>query len=185
MQVSVRYELFALFVAFVSVLLSSSLLRAEEAKSDPPLVLPKAIPIADSEASTEKEMKPYIEVIEHTDATIKMMPIPGGKFLMGSPEGEKDRKADEGPQHEVEIAPFWMSTTEITWNAYEIWMFDLDIAIRKIRKFPATERDKASEEYQLTQPTPPYIDMSFGMGKEQLAGDLHDAAGGAHVSAIG
>src|SRR5690606_18378553 len=92
-------------------------------------------------------------------------PIPGGKFVMGSPETEKDRQPDEGPQHEVESSPFWMSTTEITWNAYEVWMDDLDIAIRKIRKFPETERDKASEEDQLTQPTPPYVDMSFGMGK--------------------
>jgi formylglycine-generating enzyme required for sulfatase activity len=155
--------------SFVAVLFIAAGLQADEAKltakADPPLVLPKAIPLAEAEASTAAEMKPYVEVIEHTDATIKMTPIPGGKFLMGSPESEKDRKADEGPQHEVEISPFWMSTTEITWNAYEVWMDDLDIAIRKIRKFPETERDKASEEYQLTQPTPPYVDMSFGMGK--------------------
>jgi hypothetical protein len=26
------------------------------------------------------EMKPYAELIEHTDAKIEMLPIPGGKF---------------------------------------------------------------------------------------------------------
>ena len=44
-----------------------------------------------SQAATEAEMKPYSEIIEQTDATIDMLPIPGGKFMMGSPEGEADR----------------------------------------------------------------------------------------------
>ncbi len=36
--------------------------------------------------------------------------IPPGRFLMGSPEGE--RFEDEHPQHEVEIARgFWMNFT--------------------------------------------------------------------------
>ncbi len=53
-----------------------------------------------------------------------MVPIPGGKFLMGSPEDEEDRNEDEGPQHEVEIEPFWMGKYEVTWDEYEIWMFN-------------------------------------------------------------
>ena len=64
---------------------------------------PAPIVIPESEAQTEAEMKPYTELIEHTDARIDMLPIKGGRFLMGSPEGEKGRYPDEGPQHEVEI----------------------------------------------------------------------------------
>ena len=43
-----------------------------------------------------------------------MAPIPGGEFVMGSPELEKAHKPDEGPQHKVKVAPFWMGQCEIT-----------------------------------------------------------------------
>jgi formylglycine-generating enzyme required for sulfatase activity len=45
-------------------------------------------------------------------------------------------------------------------------MFDRDIQLRKVKKLAETERDKASLEYQISQPTEPYQDMSFGMGKD-------------------
>lgn len=40
--------------------------------------------------------------------------VPGGCFLMGSPQSEKNRAEDEGPVHEVCVDGFWMSRTEIT-----------------------------------------------------------------------
>lgn len=124
------------------------------------------LPLPEAEAKTDKEMKAYAEPIEHTSVKIDLVPIPGGKFTMGSPAKEKNRKDDEGPQHEVEIAPFWMGKYEITWDAYEIWMFDLDIQRRKLASVDANDRDKAADEFQLSQPTEPYTDMSFGMGKK-------------------
>lgn len=113
----------------------------------------------------ELQLKPYQELIEHTEVSIEMVPIPGGKFMMGSPDDEADRLADEGPVHEVTVGPFWMSKYEITWDAYEVWMFDLDIQRRKLLSKAETNRDKAAEEYQISQPTEPYTDMTFGMGK--------------------
>ncbi len=124
------------------------------------------LPVPNSEAKTEAEMKPYTELIEHTDAKIEMVPIKGGEFIMGSPKTEEGRNDDEGPQHKVKIAPFWMGKYELRWNAFEVWMFDRDIQLRKVKKLAETERDKASLEYQLSQPTEPYQDMSFGMGKD-------------------
>lgn len=126
---------------------------------------PPVLPVPNADAKTQAEMKPYTEVIEHTDTTIDMVPIPGGVFLMGSPDSEADRKDDEGPQHKVKVDPFWMAKCEITWDAFEVWMFDLDIQRREIAKTAANERDKAAEEYQISQPTEPYSDMTFGMGK--------------------
>jgi formylglycine-generating enzyme required for sulfatase activity len=126
---------------------------------------PAPLPIPDAEAKTEAEMKPYTEVIEHTDARIEMVPIRGGRFWMGSPETEKGRYPDEGPQHEVEISPFWMGKYEITWDVYEVWMSDLDILRRQLAGLPETPRDKLAEKFQLSQPTKPYTDMTFGMGK--------------------
>ena len=52
--------------------------------------------IKDAEAKSEAEMKPYAELVEHSDAKIEMLPIKGGKFTMGSPASEKGRKPDEG-----------------------------------------------------------------------------------------
>ncbi|HAV33380.1 MAG TPA: Sulphatase-modifying factor protein [Planctomycetaceae bacterium] len=47
--------------------------------------------------------------------------IPPGRFLMGSPESEKGRFGDEGPQHEAIVAAgFWLFDTPCTqglWNA--------------------------------------------------------------------
>ena len=146
-----------LLLSFISLAIAGSAVAQLEV--DP-------LEVEGTTAKTAKEMKGYGEKIEHTEVKIDMVPIPGGTFMMGSPDDEDDRKEDEGPQHEVEIAPFWMSKFEITWDAYEVWMFDLDLQMRKFRNTKATVRDKAAEEYQLSQPTKPYTDMTFGMGKK-------------------
>ncbi len=121
--------------------------------------------IEEAVATTEAEMKPYKEVVEQADVTFELVPIAGGTFLMGSPEEEEGRREDEGPQREVEIAPFWMAKTEITWDVYDVWMSDLDIFRREALKLPATPRDVLADTFQISQPTKPYTDMTFGMGK--------------------
>jgi formylglycine-generating enzyme required for sulfatase activity len=67
-------------------------------------------------------MVPYRQAIPGTDVTFEMQPIPGGKFLLGSPPGEKGRKPEEGPQVEVQVEPFWMSAHEVTWDEYKPYM---------------------------------------------------------------
>jgi formylglycine-generating enzyme required for sulfatase activity len=44
--------------------------------------------------------------------------IPEGCFLMGSPQTEAGREADEGPVHEVCLDGFWMGKTEVTNGQY-------------------------------------------------------------------
>jgi formylglycine-generating enzyme required for sulfatase activity len=54
------------------------------------------------------------------DVVLEMMRIPGGTFLMGSPENEKNRYDDEGPQHWVTVPPFLMGkypVTQAQWKA--------------------------------------------------------------------
>ncbi len=118
--------------------------------------------VSDSEASNASEMKPYAEIIEQTDATIEMVPIRGGTFLMGSPDSEPDGQEDEGPQHQVKISPYWLGKHEITWDAYEVWGDELDILRRRIIKSSVSPRDEVADA--VTRPTEPYTDMSFGMG---------------------
>jgi len=59
----------------------------------------------------------FVEEISK-DTTLEMLEIPGGEFMMGSPNFEGD--ADERPQHQVAIAPFFMGKFPITqaqWRA--------------------------------------------------------------------
>ncbi len=51
---------------------------------------------------------------------LEMVLIPGGSFLMGSPEDELERSSNESPQHEVTIRPFCMGkypVTQAQWKA--------------------------------------------------------------------
>jgi formylglycine-generating enzyme required for sulfatase activity len=129
-----------------------------------PAWLTKATEVADATAAQEGEMKPYTEVISGSDVKFDLVPIKGGKFLMGSPESEAGRKPCEGPQCEVEIEPFWMGKHEITWGEYELWCLKLDIQRRKHANLEPTENDKIADA--VSMPTNPYTDMSFGMGKD-------------------
>lgn len=72
-------------------------------------------------------MVPYKMTIPGTDVSFEMVPIPGGKFKLGSPAAEKGRKGDEGPQVEVDVAPFWMGKYEVTWGEYKSWMDVIDL----------------------------------------------------------
>ena len=52
--------------------------------------------------------------------TMKLIRIPAGKFLMGSPATEKKRQKDEGPQRWVKISKaFYMGVTEVTQAQYQ------------------------------------------------------------------
>jgi formylglycine-generating enzyme required for sulfatase activity len=53
---------------------------------------------------------------------LHMVQIPGGTFLMGSPEDEEGRNDDEGPQHEVTVPTFFMGRYPITQAQYEAVM---------------------------------------------------------------
>ena len=51
---------------------------------------------------------------------LDMVAIPGGKFLMGSPENEEGRSSNESPKHSVTIKPFFMGkfpVTQAQWQA--------------------------------------------------------------------
>jgi formylglycine-generating enzyme required for sulfatase activity len=154
-----RPTVFLSLVASLCILLTGRMAASSDDSSDDSAV------VANAAAANEAEMKQYAEVIEHTDVVIDMLPIQGGTFMMGSPGSEKDRNKDEGPQHQVKIDPFWMGKYEITWNQYEIWGENIDISRRKIFGTPTTPRDGVADA--VTRPTPPYTDMSFGMGKQQ------------------
>jgi formylglycine-generating enzyme required for sulfatase activity len=56
--------------------------------------------------------------------SLTLVEIPAGSFLMGSPPDEPQRSGDEGPQHEVQLASFFISQTPITqaqWREVALW----------------------------------------------------------------
>lgn len=51
---------------------------------------------------------------------IEMVYVPGGSFLMGSPENESGRDSNEGPRRRVTVQGFYIGKYEVTqaqWNA--------------------------------------------------------------------
>ena len=116
------------------------------------------------EARAESEMKAFSNTIPGTQVSYGMVVIKGGEYTMGSPALEAGRNADEGPQHKVKIEPFWMGAREVTWSEYELFMYQDEE--RKFKKeIPtAAALDKISDA--VARPTKPYVEMSFGMGKD-------------------
>jgi formylglycine-generating enzyme required for sulfatase activity len=73
------------------------------------------------ELEREKTSKPGSDFKECTNGCPTLIVVPAGKFTMGSPETEKDRSEDEGPQHEVTIAkPFAVGKTDVTFAEWDI-----------------------------------------------------------------
>jgi len=119
--------------------------------------------LANSKEKSETDMAKYTESIPGTRVEFDMLPIPSGTFLMGSPESEAKRNADEGPQVEVQLAPFWMGKCEVTWNEYELFMYPEEMNRLQLLSGDKTTYPLADA---VTKPTKPYVEMSFGMGKD-------------------
>ena len=131
---------------------------------DMPGGTPPRAPNPDAEATLEGEMKRYVEAIPGSDVRFALVPLKGGRFAMGSADAESGRKADEGPLHEVQIAPFWIEEHELTWDEYRLFHLKLDIDLRKAGKFETQPADAWADA--VSRPTPPYVPMDFGMGIE-------------------
>ena len=110
------------------------------------------------------KQKAYTETMPGGQVKFDMVPIPGGSYVMGSPDNEKGRNKDEGPQHPVTIRPFWMGKCEVTWDEYDIWREDTTATIGAGKGDEKKGRKVNADA--ITRPTPPYADPTFGLGHE-------------------
>lgn len=101
----------------------------------------------------------YTEELDNL--SIEMVAIPGGTFQMGN-EDSTNAKANELPLHEVQIDSFWLAKYEVTWDLYEKWL-NRD---KSNETFSDQTNKLAIEVDAISGASTPYIDMSFGMGKE-------------------
>ncbi|MDB4267609.1 formylglycine-generating enzyme family protein [Flavobacteriaceae bacterium] len=103
----------------------------------------------------------YSIQLPEVDYQNPMVFIQGDEFIMGSPKVEGGHFGDEGPQHRVTIAPFWMSKVEITWDLYNLFV-SREIDQNQIIKDANTE--VSLDVDAVSGATTPYVEMSFGMG---------------------
>lgn len=101
----------------------------------------------------------YKQEIPHTGLYIEMTPIPAGEFLMGTTAEEFAHEEDESPQRRVAIDAFWMGVHEVTWDVFELFL-------DKDHEKAISTKPISIEVDGLSRPSTPYLDMTFGMGKE-------------------
>jgi formylglycine-generating enzyme required for sulfatase activity len=103
-------------------------------------------------ASRPADLKPFTEQIPRSGVTFDMVPIPGGEFLLGSPQREPGRNEDEGPQVRVKVEPFYMGKFEVTQAEYDAFRgryYDLG------GRAPKVPADRLADA--VTYPTPLYF----------------------------
>jgi formylglycine-generating enzyme required for sulfatase activity len=66
--------------------------------------------------------------------------------------------------HEVEVSPFWMEKYTVTWNEFEMFMYPNEE--KKARETKKLDPALNALTDAVTHPTQPYVEMSFGMGKD-------------------
>ena len=117
-----------------------------------------------SQGKSVGAMADYASKVPRTGADYHMVAIPGGEFLMGSPPGESHRTAAEGPQSKVTVGPFWIGKYEVTWDEYEPFMIT---QVDRKKHGARVDFDPAVHTIvdAVSQPTAPYMEMSFGMGQ--------------------
>lgn len=92
--------------------------------------------------------------------------------MMGSPDSEKERHVDEGPQIEVEVLPFWMEEHEVTWKEFE--QFALKY-LQRNRKPTDTLSERERTADAMAAPTNPW---NIGVISHDNAGKVGYPASG-------
>ena len=91
--------------------------------------------------------KSYTQNIPDSNNNIEMVSIPKGNVIIQN--------------NEISLSPFWISKFEITWEIYNLFM-EQDINFDDLEFILEGDTIKVDG---ISKPTTPYIDMSFGMGK--------------------
>ena len=100
---------------------------------------------------TQVELKAYDQIISGTTFNLKMMPIEGGSFMMGSNNSDELKELDETPTKKVNISSFWIGAYEVTHDIFNAFFNDDATTV-------------GSKVDAVTRPSPQYIDLSWGMG---------------------
>lgn len=114
------------------------------------------------EAATVDTHENFTETIPNSLVSFNMVAIPGGTFMMGSPDDEPSRRPDEGPVKKVNVSPFFMAEVEVTWNEFLAFY----VATAGEGRSTDTEGSRTEADVDaISGPTPPYgqPDQNWGM----------------------
>lgn len=104
-------------------------------------------------AQSAQPMATYVQRVQDSNFPFTMVAVKGGEFLMGAAANDKSASPDEKPATKVTVSSFWMSEHEVTYDEYDVFFRDAN--------FSTNQPSDA-----VTRPSPPYIDLTLGMGKE-------------------
>jgi len=99
-----------------------------------------------------KAHRSYVETLPGTLVKFEMVAIPGGVFQMADP-------TKDGATRTVTVKPFWIGKTEVTWDAYDVYMLGLDK--------PASAPGKGKDA--ISRPSKPYGAPDRGFGHQGYA----------------
>jgi len=123
------------------------------------------------------EFADFTETIPDTWVSFNMKAIPGGTFIMGSPEKEPFHKADESPAHSVSLNRFFMAEVEVTWEQY--WAFYAQtMSEGRIAPEMVYANNSRPDVDAVSGPTPPFgiPDQGWGGGNRPAITMTHYAA---------
>lgn len=107
-------------------------------------------------SATVNAQESFQRYLAEVDEPIEMIPVEGGTITLG-PEDEDLKQVD------VQVDSFWMGKYEITWQQYKQFSTEV-MSILVEQNLPGTEFGVDADAISL--PSPPYVDMSFGMGTD-------------------
>lgn len=77
---------------------------------------PRTAGQAPQTGSSPPQRAPYRDTIPGTLVAFEMVPVPAGSLALGGPEGHQT----------VEVGPFWIGRTEVTWDEFDVFALQLD-----------------------------------------------------------
>jgi formylglycine-generating enzyme required for sulfatase activity len=95
----------------------------------------------------------YEQKLPVANLRFAMVPIPAGQFKIGSIISVSKITIDETPQKEISLDAFWMSATEVTRDVFDVFLKDENTS-------------QNADVDAITRPSPQYVDLTWGMGKE-------------------
>lgn len=107
------------------------------------------VDIQGKEISRRRGQAHYLKEDLGNGVTLEMVYIPGGTFLMGSPESKGKRYSNERPQHSVTVKPFLISKYPIT-QAQWREVASLTEARQKLRLRPSPHGGKSHPVTQIS-----------------------------------
>ena len=117
-----------------------------------------------SKEKMEADMKAYTNTIPGSTVAYAMVPIPRANSSWAAPPARRIAMPTKDRSTRVKIDPFWMEQCEVTWNEYELFMYPDETA--SVPPTNGTTNYTSAVADAVTRPTKPYVEMSFGMGKD-------------------